>query len=162
MKSRGAPYIILRPNWFSDNFHTYWLQMITSGVIALPVGDSRTSFVDARDIAASAAAALQSSRFDCRAFTLTGSEALTYAEAAAQLSKATGRKIASVDVDKETFVASQIAAGMPEDLARELAMLLHVVKMGYAAHVTHDVQELTGRTPITVAQYAQDYAALWS
>jgi uncharacterized protein YbjT (DUF2867 family) len=161
IEKSGAPYVFLRPNWFSDNFHSYWLEMVKHGVIALPVGDSRTSFIDARDIAASAAAALQSQRFDCRAFALTGSESLTYVEAAAQLSQAVGREITFVDVDEATFIQSMMAAGVPEANAGFLAGILGMVKAGYAAAVTPDVQELTGRAPITVAQYARDYAGRW-
>jgi uncharacterized protein YbjT (DUF2867 family) len=44
LENSGAPYVILRPNWFMDNFHTYWLEPIQQvGVIPLPAADSRTS-----------------------------------------------------------------------------------------------------------------------
>lgn len=29
----GVPFVILRPNWFSDNFHTYWLAGIKQSVL---------------------------------------------------------------------------------------------------------------------------------
>ena len=77
----GIPYVILRPNWFMDNFHTFWLAGIKHGELALPAGDARTSFIDARDIADSAVSALTSDRFDGKAFNLTGAEALSYAQA---------------------------------------------------------------------------------
>lgn len=58
VEGSGSPFVFLRPNWFMDNFHTSWLEPIrTAGVIPLPAADSRTSLIDARDIAASAAAA---------------------------------------------------------------------------------------------------------
>jgi len=73
LEQSGAPFVILRPNWFMDNFHTGWVEDIThTGVIALPAADARPSFIDARDIADAAVAALRSDRFDGRAFTLTG------------------------------------------------------------------------------------------
>lgn len=161
IEKSGAPYVFLRPNWFSDNFHSYWLQMVKQGVIALPVGDARTSFIDARDIAASAAAVLQSQRFDCRAFALTGPESLTYTEAAAHLSQALGREIRFVDVDEASFIKSMTAAGLTEEYARYIAFLLTMVTAGYMADVTNDVQELTGRAPITMAQYALDNVSRW-
>ena len=70
LEASGLPFVILRPNWFADNFHTYWKAGIDHGVIAVPAADGRTSFIDARDIAASAAAALTSDRFDGQAFNL--------------------------------------------------------------------------------------------
>jgi uncharacterized protein YbjT (DUF2867 family) len=59
LERSGAPFVILRPNWFMDNFHTSWLDPIRpEGVVALPGADARTSLIDVRDIAASAAAVL--------------------------------------------------------------------------------------------------------
>lgn len=60
----GVPFVILRPNWFSDSFHTYWLAGIKQGVIAVPAAQGKSSFIDVRDIAESAAAALSSTKFD--------------------------------------------------------------------------------------------------
>jgi len=162
LERSGAPFVILRPNWFMDNFHTTWLAPIQqAGVIPLPAADSRTSLIDARDIGASAAAALRADRFDRRAFTLTGPEPLTYAEAAATLSKAAGREIKYVAVDDEVFVKSLTDAGAPADLARYLAVLFGFARQGAAAPVSSGVEELTGRAPRTLAQYAEDHASAW-
>lgn len=158
----GARSVILRPNWFMDNFHTSWLAPIRqAGVIPLPAADSRTSLIDSRDIAASAAAALTTDRFNGRAFTLTGPEPLTYADAAATLSRASGRDIRYVPVDDESFVQSLVEAGAPEDLGRYLAVLFGFVREGAAAGVSSAVQELTGRAPRTLELYAHDHAASW-
>jgi uncharacterized protein YbjT (DUF2867 family) len=158
----GAPYVILRPNWFMDNFHTSWLEPIRqAGVIAVPAADSRSAFIDARDIAASAAAALLDSRFDRKAFTLTGPESLTYTEAAATLSAAAGRPIRYQPMDDAPFIQSLIAAGVPDDYSHFLAQLFGFVRQGYYAQTSTAVQELTGQAPRTLAVYAKDYAAAW-
>lgn len=94
LEASGAPFVILRPNWFMDNFGTYWAEGVARGEIALPAGQGRTSFVDSRDIAAAAVGALTSDRFDGQAFEITGPEALTYGEAAVVLAKAAARPIA--------------------------------------------------------------------
>ncbi|MEZ5365445.1 MAG: NAD(P)H-binding protein [Bryobacterales bacterium] len=96
LEKTGAPYVILRPNWFLDNFHTSWLEPIrAAGVLPLPAGDARTSFIDTRDIAACAQVALEQNRFDGCAFTLTGPEALTYAEAARLSPRLPGERFAT-------------------------------------------------------------------
>ena len=52
----GLAWNVIRPNWFMQNFHTFWLEGIrTQGKIQLPVGRAKGSFIDARDIAAVAA-----------------------------------------------------------------------------------------------------------
>src|SRR5262249_21672072 len=43
LERSGAPSVILRPNWFMDNFHTYWLGAIQQErVIPLPAANSHT------------------------------------------------------------------------------------------------------------------------
>jgi uncharacterized protein YbjT (DUF2867 family) len=38
LEKSGTPYVILRPNWFADNFHTFWKPGIDHGRIALRPG----------------------------------------------------------------------------------------------------------------------------
>ncbi|MBS0517519.1 MAG: SDR family oxidoreductase [Proteobacteria bacterium] len=159
---RGAvPFVILRPNWFADNFHTFWRAGVSRGVIAVPAADGKSSFIDARDIAASAAAALASDRFDGKAFNLTGPQALSYAEAAAILSRALGREIVYTAVDDRTFIDGLVAAGLAPDYAAFLASIFHPVREGWTAGVTGDVQALTGRLPRPLEVYAADHVGLW-
>ncbi len=155
----GTPHVILRPNWFADNFHTFWKPGIDHGRIALPAGDGKTSFIDTRDVAASAAAALTSDRFDGGAFVLTGPAALSYAEAAAILSPVVGRPVAYEPIDDETFVGILTGAGVPEVYARFLAMIFHTVREGWNAAVTDAVETLTGKPPRSLETYARDNTA---
>jgi uncharacterized protein YbjT (DUF2867 family) len=159
LEASGLPFVILRPNWFADNFHTYWKAGIDHGTIAVPAGDGKTSFIDARDIAASAAAALTSDRFDGQAFNLTGPAALSYAEAAAILSKALGRPIAYLPVDDAAFIAMLTGAGVSAAYAGFLASIFQPVREGWASGVTDAVETLTGRPPRSVEAYVRDNAA---
>jgi len=163
LKRSGAPFVILRPNWFMDNFHTLWLEpMKQAGIIPLPAADSRSAFIDSRDIAAAAAAAIRGDQFNGRTFALTGPEALGYEDAASTLSKATGRTIQYVPVDDTSFIQSLVDAGLPGDYAQYVTGLFRHTRMGLAAKLSRDVEELTRRTPRTLAQYAQDHASAWA
>ena len=162
LERSGARFVLLRPNWFMDNFHTYWQAPIQKGgLIPLPAADSKTAFIDSRDIAAAAAAALRTDRFDRRSFTLTGPESLTYAQAAAILSRAAGRDIRYAPVDDPTFVKSLVEAEVPRAYAEYLAFLFSTVRQGVAEAVTGSVRDLTGRGPRTLEAYAGDHAAAW-
>ncbi|MDF2621154.1 MAG: NmrA family protein [Xanthobacteraceae bacterium] len=159
LEKSGTPYVILRPNWFTDNFLAFWKPGIDhNGAISVPAAEGKSSFIDARDIAESAAAALTTDRFDNRAFNLTGPEALSYGEAAAVLSQATGRKIGYAPLDDDTFVAILSGAGVDSDYARFLATIFYPVREGWTAAVTSDVETLTGKKPRTVADWAKDNA----
>lgn len=155
----GTPWVVLRPNWFADNFHTFWLAGIRQGVIALPAGQGRSGFIDARDIAASAAAALTDSRFAAQAFDLTGPEALGYADAAALLAEALGRPVRYQPIDDAGFIAQLTGAGVPADYAQFLAGIFHPVREGWTARVTDGVQRLTGQAPRSLRQYVADHRA---
>ncbi|MBP1870415.1 uncharacterized protein YbjT (DUF2867 family) [Ensifer adhaerens] len=159
VEKTGAPFVILRPNWFSDNFQTYWVEGIRHGTIAVPAAEGKTSFIDSRDIAESAAAALTSDAFNGRAFNLTGPEALNYAEAAAILSRVIGKPIAYTPIDDETFVGILTGAGVPENYARFLAAIFHPVREGWTATPTGDVKTLTGHEPRSLETYARDNVA---
>lgn len=159
LEKSGTPFVILRPNWFADNFHTFWKPGLDHARIALPAGEGKSSFIDARDIAESAAAALTTDRFDGRAFNLTGPEALGYADAAKILAKVVGRPVDYEATDDAAFVAMLTGAGVPEVYARFLAMIFQPVREGWTAVVTGDVETLTGHAPRSLATYAADHAA---
>ena len=162
VQSCGSPYVILRANWFMDNFHTYWLEPIRqANILPLPAGDSRSAFIDSRDIGAAAAGALRTDRFDGHALNLSGPAAIDYAEAAAILSQASGREIRYVSVDDESFVASLLEVGIPRPIADHIATLFRITRQGGASQVTTMVQDLTGRAPRELHRYAQDYAKAW-
>lgn len=156
LEKSGAPFVILRPNWFSDNFQSYWMEGIRHGAIAVPAAEGKTSFIDTRDIAESIVAALTSDTFNGRAFNLTGPEALSYGEAAAILSRVTGKPVAYTPVDDGTFVGTLVGAGVPEDYARFLASIFHPVREGWVANPTGDVKTLTGHAPRSLETYARD------
>jgi uncharacterized protein YbjT (DUF2867 family) len=163
LQHSGLDWNVIRPNWFMQNFHTFWLQGIqTQGQIFLPVGDAKGSFIDTRDIAAVAARLLSGDQFKNAAYDLTGSEALDHTQVAAILSKAAGRTIGYTDVTEDTMRQGLLGAGLPADYAELLLVLLGAFKAGHSAGITQDVQRITGQAPIRLEQYAQDFRAHWA
>lgn len=158
LEKSGAPYVILRPNWFSDNFHTFWKAGIEHGQIALPAADGKSSFIDVRDIAESAAAALTTDSFDGQAFDLTGPEAIGYGQAAHLLSEVIGKSVVYTPIDDQEFIGMLAGAGVSADYARFLALIFYPVREGWAASVTDHVQILTGKVPRSLENYARDHA----
>ncbi|WP_395668131.1 SDR family oxidoreductase [Rhodoferax sp.] len=163
LEASGLAYNIIRPNWFMQNFNTFWLQGIRSaGQIFLPVGAAKGSFIDARDIAAVAARLLTSDTFANRDFDLTGPLALDHNEVAAILTQASGKPIGFTDIPPEAMLTALKEAGLPQDYAEFLLVILGYFKAGYAERTTDHVREITGQAPRTLAQYAKDYKASWA
>jgi uncharacterized protein YbjT (DUF2867 family) len=158
----GVAYNIIRPNWFMQNFQTFWIQGINErGKIALPVGSGKASFIDASDIAAAAVRLLTTHDLDNRDFDLTGPRALDHDEVARILSQATGRKIAYQEVAPDVLRQGLLAGGVPADYTEFLLVILDYLRQGYAERTTDEVKRLTGREPIAFEQYARDNAAAW-
>ncbi|HYW29992.1 MAG TPA: NAD(P)H-binding protein [Gemmatimonas sp.] len=158
LERSGLAWNVIRPNWFMQNFNSYWLHGIThAGAIQLPVGAGKGSFIDTRDIAAVAALLLQRGEFDNQAFDLTGGEALDHYEVARILSAEAGRAIEFEDVAPEAFRRKLLSAGMPAPYTELMLVLLHNFKLGHSERTTDAVQRITGRAPRTFQAYARDY-----
>jgi uncharacterized protein YbjT (DUF2867 family) len=160
LEQSGLRWNVIRPNWFIQNFHTFWLHGIRyANAIQLPTGSARGSFIDARDIAAVAAALLQGHGPANQAFDLTGGEALDHHEVAAILSTVAERPIGYQDVSPDELRPGLLAAGLPADYAEFLLTILHVFKLGYSARTTDAVQTITGQAPRTFEAYAKEHAS---
>ena len=163
LEASGLAYNIIRPNWFMQNFNTFWIQgILEHGKIFLPVGAAKGSFIDARDIAAVAARLLGTDEFNQRDFDLTGAVALDHDAVAAILSNASGRTITYQHIPESDMRAALLQAGLPPAYTEFLLMILGFFKAGYAERTTDAVQMLLGRAPIALEQYAADYRSAWT
>ncbi len=156
----GVSWTHVRPTWFMQNFHTVWLPGIeATGKIMVPAAEAKTAFVDARDIAEVAATVLcgDSELHSRKAYTLTGPEALSYGQAAAVLTRETGRTVGYLPVDDESFRAGLLKAGLPQDYAAVMVGLFQRVRAGHAARRSPDVQSVTGKAPRTLVDYARHF-----
>jgi uncharacterized protein YbjT (DUF2867 family) len=162
LEASGLPWNILRPNWFMQNFNSFWLHGIqTQSAILLPVGQAKGSFIDARDIAAVAARLLASQDFDNQDFDLTGSEALDHDQVASILSRESGRSIRYQDITPEAMREGLLGAGLPAAYVEFLLLILSFFKAGYSARITDHVQRITGQAPRRFEAYAHDYREAW-
>ena len=165
VQDSGARWTIVRASWFAQNFSEGMLLEATrSGTIAMPAGAVREPFVDVEDIADVAAAALVEPGHDGRTYDVTGPRLLTFADAAAELTAASGRTIAYVDVSPTEFIAGAVADGVPIELAGWIAQLCEMVLDGRNEHLGHGVHEALGRAPRDFRDFALRAAAdgAWS
>lgn len=149
-------WTFLRPNFFMQNLSTTHREEIRDrDEIFIPAGDGATSFIDARDIAAVAVRALTEAGHEYMAYTLTGSEALTYAEVAHVLSDVLGRPIRYRDPSLLDVVRRHLGQ-RPVGLVLVMAGIYLTARLGLAARTTPDVERLL--TPFR--QFAEDYRSV--
>lgn len=158
----GMDWTFLRASFFMQNLATTHRDDIRDGdVIFVPAGDGRTSFIDARDIGAVGALALTDDRHRNRAYPLTGDTALTYHEVAELLGQALGRPIRYPRPSLLAFALRMRARGLVWPLILVMSGIYTTARLGLAGAVTPDTAQLLGRTPISMARFAQEYRDCW-
>jgi len=169
IEESGIPFTFLRPNFFMQNFVTFYSNFIkTQGAFYVPAADAKASFVDVRDIAAVAVQALSGSQSSKngeseskhigKAYDITGGEAISYGEAAEILSKEIGKKVNYVNISDDDARKGMKEMGADEWTINSMIELLGVTRAGYLSEISPAVEQVTGKKPISFSQFARDYA----
>ena len=159
VQDAGIEWTVVRCSWFNQNFsEDYLLEPILGGEVALPAGDVREPFVDTEDIADVAVAVLTEAGHANRVYELTGPRLLTFAEAVAEIGRATGRELHYVPVTVEEYMAAAAEHDLPDDVVGLLRYLFSEVLDGRNATLADGVQGALGREPRDFAVYVRDTA----
>jgi uncharacterized protein YbjT (DUF2867 family) len=132
-----------------------------TGEIRLPTADARLSYVDTRDIAAVAVAALVEDGHGGRAYTLTGPEPLDHDEVAGHLSEAAGAAIRYRALSESEAAEQMAAGGLGPDRVERLLGFYRRVRGGWSAPVAPDVGVVLGRPARSFADFCGAYAECW-
>lgn len=158
----GIAYTLLRPKNFMQNFTTFLRDMIRAGTVYSSQGEGRVPFIDARDIVAVAATVLRDPAAHAgQAYTLTGPEALTNAEALATIAQATGRPVTLTAISEAQAIDGMRQAGMPEAMVQAMSSLNRVIAAGWVAEVTDTVPRLLGRPAARWADFVAEHRSVW-
>lgn len=165
---RAQPgWLVLSPSGFMQNFlrpHPVGTAIHDHAEIATSAGSGRMGWIDAGDVAASAAAALTEPRLDEQLrndYVLTGPRGLSYTDAADIIATQTGRSVHVRDLTVDQVSARYRAAGLPAEFAVSLAATEDDVRAGRYEQVTTSVLDLTGRPPRTFEDFVRQHAAEW-
>lgn len=162
LRQAGLQTTFLRCSFFMQNLNTTHQQEIRErSEIFVPVGKAKTSFIDVRDIGAVAAVTLSEEGHAGKNYDLTGSEGLDYWETAEVMSEVLGRRITYRNPNPLHFFIEAIRRERPIAQALIMLLLYTATRFGIAEAVTHEVERLTGRKPISFRQYVQDYHEMW-
>jgi uncharacterized protein YbjT (DUF2867 family) len=158
----GFETTFLRCSFFMQNLNTvHRTEIKEKNEIFVPVGNAKTSFIDARDIGAVAATVLTQAGHERKNYDLTGSEALDYWQATGIMSEVLGRQITYQNPNPVRFLIESLRRGTPFMFALVQMGLYTSTRFGMAESVTDEVENLTGRKPIPFKQYVTDYKESW-
>jgi uncharacterized protein YbjT (DUF2867 family) len=162
LRRSGIGAVVLRSSFYMSNVVACAAQVARESRLYAPAGDARIAMIDPRDVGAAAAAALTTAGIGGRTYVLTGPEAITYAQVAAELSAATGREVEFIDIADDDARQAMVQAGTPDVIAAQVVNVFKMLRRGIAEQVTTTVQSLTGRPPRDFASFARDHAPLFT
>jgi len=161
VEESGLAWTFLRPHHFMQNLLAQAQYVIGDGAIYSPSGDGKIPYVDGRDVGAVAAVILahpESHRG--KTYVLTGSEAISYRQAAQIISDVIGKPVRFVDESPEQAQARRVREGVPPAVIESvLAIGAYQRAGGKTVTITSTIADLTGRPALTVAEFVREHAA---
>ena len=150
--STRLDWTFLRPVFFMQNL----IGQILNGELVTAAGAGRVGMIDARDVAAAAAAVLTNPAPGGRVYTLTGPQAVTFDEVADLVSSIGTAGRVHREVAPEQVRAAMLRSGAERWFASDMARLHAMLAQGYEDVVTPDVSWLTGRPGRDLPAFLED------
>lgn len=158
VRHSGVDFTLVRAAWFAQNFSEGYLRdPVLAGALPMPGGDVAEPIIDIDDIADVAVAALTEEGHKGALYEVTGPRLMSFAEMAAELSRATGREIRHIPISFEEFHANIAQAG-GTFVADVFTAIARETLDGRNAHTTDGVRRALGRGPRDFADFARDAA----
>lgn len=161
IRASGLPWTMVKPNFFMQNLLTSAASIKAQGRFSLPMGDGTTGMADIRDIAAVCVEVLTGQGHAGKSYEITGPEVLTFYDAADRFSEVLGRRIEYVPMPMDQFRERMKNVLEPWHLNAVCELFREIAEIGLD-HTTDTFRKLTGRDPISLRQFIQDYRTVYS
>lgn len=151
IRDAGLDFTFLRDNFYLD----FADELVgDDGVIRGPAGDGRMAAVTRSDVARTATVVLQDlPAHRNRTYELTGPEAISLTEVADLLSTARGSTVTFHDETVPEAYASRRKWGAPDWQNDAWVSTYTAIAAGALEHVSEDITTITGRPPLSLAEW---------
>ncbi|HLJ68362.1 MAG TPA: SDR family oxidoreductase [Chloroflexota bacterium] len=155
IRAAGVPFTFLRPSLYLDSVPAKLTG--ADGVMRGPADGGRAAWIARDDLADVATAVLLSDGHEGRTYNITGREALTLDECAAQLSAVTGRTVRFRDETIAEAWQSRAQYGAPEFEVEGWISSYLAIASGEMGPASDIVAQLTGHPAQTLREYLRDH-----
>ena len=162
IRDSGMSYTYLRPNLFMQGLLGFAGTIVDTGKLFAPIGGSKISLVDIRDIAAVAFAALTAPGHEAQIYDLTGPDALTHDEIATKIGAAIGGTVSFVQIPPDVMRQAAVDAGFPQWQADGLIEDYAHYARDEANAVSPDGPSVTGQPARPFAAFLADYKSVFT
>jgi uncharacterized protein YbjT (DUF2867 family) len=159
IRESGVAFTFIQAAGFMSNALGWSESIRREGVLRSSTGGGKIAFIHPGDIAAVATVALTTHDHDGQALVITGPKALSYGEMAATIGRAIGKPIGFEEIsDQQAYTGAAEWTGSGP-FVDALVDIWRAVREGRLDTVTDGVKRVTGREPISFAQWAAENAA---
>lgn len=147
LKKSGVPHVILRNNWYLENYAGDFQGAVGSGVLAAASGEGRVASALRTEYAEAAARVLTSEGQGGKIYDLGGTP-WTYKELAEAVAAASGRPVVYKNISYDEKKAFLVSVGLPDPVAAVFAEVDRSIAAGSLAGGSQDLEKLLGRKPL--------------
>lgn len=147
LRASGLAHVILRNDWYTENYADDVKRAKDSGIIAAAVGAGKVASASRTDYAEAAARVLVGEGYAGKTYELTGTKAWDYQELAATAAEILGRPVAFRSLTAEERGKSLASAGLPEGTVNFVVSLDQAIEAGTLSAASGDLEKLLGRKP---------------
>jgi uncharacterized protein YbjT (DUF2867 family) len=156
IRASGVPFTFVRPTGFMSNLLAWAHAIKTEQIVRSSTADGRRPFIHSEDIAAVSVEALLTDTYLNQVISITGPDSISFGEATAIIADAIGRPLRYESIsDKEAGERYAKLSGSLEETEAHVA-LWRAIRQGRLAGVTEDVEQILGRKPIALGQWAAE------
>jgi NAD(P)H dehydrogenase (quinone) len=149
----GLKWTIVRMGMYFENLFMGALQHALASGHYGATGPAPIANLARDDVAAALAGVLLGSGHEGSVYHVTGGASLTPAEIAATISRVFGKKVEAAIITDAQYAGGLKAAGLPDFVVEAILGIAQTGAKGMLDVVTGDVERLSGRKPVALAEF---------
>jgi NAD(P)H dehydrogenase (quinone) len=153
LAASGMAFTVFRNTMYFDALPFMMGKKVMTDGIRAPGGNGVAALAARHELAEASAIVLSQSGHEGRTYTLGSGDAVSIAEIAGILSKASGRTIPYTNLTLTEFVAERAGQGLPEFVVVFLAEWFRAIGAGEFAEITGDLERIIGRKPLNAVEF---------
>ncbi len=152
IKASGLTYILFQNILYMDVLPQFLGPAVFERGIQLPAAQSSVAFALRHDMAEAMANALVAAGDVNTIYRLTGSESYSFDNVATALTELTGKTVAYTPVERSAFEQQLKSRHLPDVVVERISGFITDIANGQEAEVSHDMETLLGRKPISLKE----------
>jgi NAD(P)H dehydrogenase (quinone) len=156
IKETGFTYTIFNDTLYADSIGKFAGEGFLDNGIFFPAGNGKVPFVPRTDIAEAAAVVLTTPGHENKTYAITANTAYSFEDIAAFLTDITGKKVAYLKPDLDTYSSALSNAGLPKELIGFFGAFSIAISNGEFDTQRSDLEKILGRKPTELKDFLRD------